>query len=483
MPINYIANLIVKGPENTAGWKYIRKLGPPALLITLLKLYFNGSNNTWQRDLHGKVYMITGGTSGIGSELVKELAQRGAQLVLLTSQLEKDNSGTVWITDYVDDLRDATGNPLIYVEQCDLSSLYSVRKFATKWLDNRVPRRLDGIICLASERVPPGKQREVSTEGVEKQLAVNYLGHYHLLTLLIPAIKSQPIDRDVRIVLSTCSTQAVGTVDLDDLLWENKLYPSRSPWKVYGSSKLMLHMFAKEFQRRLDEEYKKKKHSPDVVSRIKVNVVNPGIVRSPSTRRFLSFGRVFGLLLYLILYPVFWIFFKSCESGMQSIIFALSCPDLLNIEGGKYIRECKIVDTKLRKELEDKKLQKELYDETAKKIAELEKISALERNIGNKKVKKGKNAKKVKKGKKEEAEGIENLLKEKINGLSNADRNRLFRSVFDDSKDVYPDMKHKDLTEEQESARNILLKKLDEKYEASRKKVPTKDNSNEKKSE
>ena len=134
MPINYIANLIVKGPENTAGWKYIRKLGPPALLITLLKLYFNGSNNTWQRDLHGKVYMITGGTSGIGSELVKELAQRGAQLVLLTSQLEKDNSGAVWITDYVDDLRDATGNPLIYVEQCDLSSLYSVRKFATKWL-------------------------------------------------------------------------------------------------------------------------------------------------------------------------------------------------------------------------------------------------------------------------------------------------------------------------------------------------------------
>ena len=75
------------------------------------------------------------------------------------------------------------------------------------------------------------------------------------------------------------------------------------------------------------------------------------------------------------------------------------------------------------------------------------------------------------------------MLKEKINGLSNADRNRLFRSVFDDSKDVYPDMKHKDLTEEQESARNILLKKLDEKYEASRKKVPTKDNSNEKKSE
>ncbi|KAF6009774.1 hypothetical protein HII12_003320 [Brettanomyces bruxellensis] len=359
MPINYIANLIVKGPENTAGWKYIRKLGPPALLITLLKLYFNGSNNTWQRDLHGKVYMITGGTSGIGSELVKELAQRGAQLVLLTSQLEKDNSGAVWITDYVDDLRDATGNPLIYVEQCDLSSLYSVRKFATKWLDNRVPRRLDGIICLASERVPPGKQREVSTEGVEKQLAVNYLGHYHLLTLLIPAIKSQPIDRDVRI--------AVGTVDLDDLLWENKLYPSRSPWKVYGSSKLMLHMFAKEFQRRLDEEYKRR--------------------------------------------------------------------------------------------------------------------SIHQINIGNKKVKKGKNAKKVKKGKKEEAEGIENLLKEKINGLSNADRNRLFRSVFDDSKDVYPDMKHKDLTEEQESARNILLKKLDEKYEASRKKVPTKDNSNEKKSE
>lgn len=473
MPINYIANILVKGPENTAGWQYIRKFVPPILLVSLLKLYFNGSSNTWQRDLHGKVYIITGGTSGIGSALVRELAARGAQLVILTSQLENDNSGAVWTTDYVDDLREATRNPLIYVEQCDLSSLYSVRKFATKWLDNRAPRRLDGIICLASERVPPGKQREASAEGVEKQIAVNYLGHYHLLTLLIPAIKSQPIDRDVRIVLSTCSTQALGAVDSNDPLWENKLYPSGSPWKVYGSSKLMLHMFAKEFQRRLDSEHEKKKNASDVVNRIRVNVVNPGIVRTPSLRRFISFGSIFGILLYLILYPIYWILFKSSEAGMQSFVFALSCPNLLDIEGGQYIRECKLVENKLRKELEDKELQKELYENTAKKILELEKTSAIERNRGKNKARKDKKSKKAK------TKVVDKKLRKK--GISDAERSRLFKSAFNDSKDVYPDIKQKDLTNEQEAARNSELKRLDEKYEAAQKKATANKNNTEEK--
>ncbi|VEU24344.1 DEKNAAC105573 [Brettanomyces naardenensis] len=457
MPVNYIATLITKGPENTPGWSYIKRYGPPLLITTLLKMYFNGSSNTWERDLHGKVFIVTGGTSGIGAALVKEMSTRGAQIVLLTSQLSADNSGAAWVTDYVQDVRDSTRNPLVFVEDCDLSSLYSVRKFATKWLDNRTARRLDGVVCLASERVPSGKSREVSVDGIERQMAVNYLGHFHLLTLLQPALKAQPPDRDVRIILTTCLSQSMGTVDLDDLLWQERRYPSNRPWKVYGTSKLMLHMFAKELQRRLVKAGRKDLEACNV----RVNVVNPGLTRTPSTRRAISMGSVLGLLIYLVLYPIFWLFLKSGESGMQSFLYSLCCPDLMDSQGGKYIKECSVVGAKLRKELQDEELQKKVFDKTADQVAELERSSALERN--RKKGKKGKKETKLekkvqKKGKEKGEKSLEDV------------KRGLFRSAFSEPEDVYPELRKRPLPKAQEEARTRQLNRLEQKYLDSRRK-------------
>lgn len=450
MPVNYIEALIIDGPDNVAGWQYIKKYVPPLLALAGIKLFFNGRSNTWERDLHGKVYIVTGGTAGIGASLVRELAERGAQLVLLSSQLSGGNSGRVWVTDYAEDLRTATSNPLIYVEDCDLSSLYSVRKFATKWLDSKTPRRLDGVICLAGESKPWGSTREVSIDGVEQQMAINFLGHYHLLTLLVPCLKAQPSDRDVRVLVSTCTSQAMGQVDLSDLLWESRLYPSKAPWKVFGTSKLLLHMFAKELQRRIEALPRKDKKACNV----RINIVNPGATRTPSMRRTLSAGSVFGLLIYLVLYPVFWLFLKSCEAGMQSYMWALCNESLMTSNGGLYIKECSTVGLS-RSELSDEELQKKVFDATADRIIELEKASALERNRmkPEKKTKKTKNVKPAKeKGTKETGQ---------------PDQMSMFKSAFDESKDVYPDMKT--VGADDEAQRNSRLRRLDQKYEQSRK--------------
>lgn len=101
--------------------------------------------------MHGKVVIVTGGTSGIGAAVVRDLAQRGAQIVLLTHQPPSD----MFIVDYIEDLREETGNTMIYAEQVDLSSLYSIRQFATKWIDNAPPRRLDMIVLCAATLTPP----------------------------------------------------------------------------------------------------------------------------------------------------------------------------------------------------------------------------------------------------------------------------------------------------------------------------------------
>ena len=110
--------------------------------LWLLKVYSSGASNTAETKMHGKVVMITGGTSGIGAVVTKELAQRGAQIVLLT-RLPPSNP---FLADFVGDLRQQTKNQMIYAEQVDLSSLHSIRQFATKWIDNAPPRRLDMLI-------------------------------------------------------------------------------------------------------------------------------------------------------------------------------------------------------------------------------------------------------------------------------------------------------------------------------------------------
>lgn len=377
MPIDIISTAILDGPDAVPGWNIVKKYGPYVAVAAATKYYFSGSSNTWNRDMYGRVFIITGGTSGVGAQVAYDLAKKGAQIILLCRVNDS------WTSEYVEDLREKTNNHMIYAETCDLASLHSVRLFATTFLDNQPPRRLDGVICCAAECLPRGTQRQLSVDGVERHMAVNYLANYHLLTLLKPAMHVQPPDRDFRVVLATCSSQALGTVDCDDLLWEDRQYPVSSPLRVFGTSKLMLGMFGRLLQRDLND-YSRSDKAP---CNIKVSVVNPGLMRSPSTQRFISMGKLWGLLLYVVLYPIWFFFFKSTTQGAQSILFAVAAPILGAQDGGNLIQECKIV-TKGRPELWDCALQDQVYQKTGELIEKLERQSAVERKKNEKKVKK-----------------------------------------------------------------------------------------------
>uniref|UniRef100_A0A8H7KFK3 Ketoreductase (KR) domain-containing protein n=1 Tax=Bionectria ochroleuca TaxID=29856 RepID=A0A8H7KFK3_BIOOC len=137
MPLPFAYEIVVNGPPD-----WLRKHAFTILYsaiavatLVLLKLYTSGRTNLSDRNLHGKVVLITGGTSGIGSRVAHHLASRGAQLVLLTQTPVSDP----FLVEYIQDLRDRYRNQLIYAEQVDLSSLHSIRKFATKWIDNAPP--------------------------------------------------------------------------------------------------------------------------------------------------------------------------------------------------------------------------------------------------------------------------------------------------------------------------------------------------------
>ncbi len=339
-------------------------------IVGLLKWYSMGATNTSERQMHGKVIMITGGTSGIGAATALSLAQRGAQIILLVHQSPKD----IFLLDFIEDLREKSGNELVYAEQVDLSSLYSVRKFATKWIDNAPPRRLDMIILCGATLTPPGKPRVLTEEGLEENWMVNYLANFHLLSILSPAIRAQPPDRDVRIIFATCSSyiNSPAIEDGSDAMKKKEWSSS----KAYARSKLALTIFGQAFQKHLDA-YKRPDGAP---TNARVIFVNPGFARTPGMRRWLTRGTLWGLGLYLVLWQNAWILLKSSEGGAQSFLYAAMEVTLGRGAGGKMIKECQEVAF-ARSDVKDEKVAKKLWEGSEKLIERVEREEAVRRAL------------------------------------------------------------------------------------------------------
>ncbi|CAR21654.1 hypothetical protein ACU8KH_00803 [Lachancea thermotolerans] len=389
MPVNIITAGLIEGFDTLPFYRQIKAIAPYAAGVIAVKLWSRGAKNTWERNLNGKVYILTGATTqGMGTSVALEMAQKGAQLIILTRVVDE------WSTEWVEDLRQRTGNELIYLEQCDLSDLYEVRKFATKWLDNSPPRRLDGVVVMSGNLQPAGLvpgwshgTRKSSKDGLELQIATNFAGVFHLLNLLTPSFKAQPPDRDVRIIVTTCMLQAIGEVQVDDPLWEDVKYDR--PLKFFGSSKLQLSLCMLELQRRILSSTTKDGRSGKNVT---VVLAQPGVMRSTSLRQLISNGSVFVLVFIysILLYPLLWLLTKSGYRGAQSILYALTTPELEEInwvdEQVKYVVNCSMAKF-ARKEFADKELQEKLYETTEAKILEVEKKMAVKRNLSKKNTK------------------------------------------------------------------------------------------------
>lgn len=331
--------------------------------------------------------IFQGGTSGIGAEIVYELASRGAQIILLT----RHNPSDLFLVDYISDLRESTKNQLIYAEKVDLTSLHSIRTFATKWVDNAPPRRLDMLILCANTITPSpsvlggNPRRRYTADGLDEEWQVNYLANFHLLSILSPAIRAQPPDRDVRIIFGTCSSYIGGQINTsltegtpntivtdpnsasipDDgggNMGKNR-FKSREKNKpnipssnsststqitnMYSMTKLSLMIFAQSFQKHLSSYKRPDKHPMTA----KVLLVDPGFCRTPGTRRWLTGGSLWGLFIYLLTWPFWWLVLKSPQQGAQSFLYAAMEARFGRGEiGGWYLKECREVEP-LRKEV------------------------------------------------------------------------------------------------------------------------------------
>ena len=207
-------------------------------------------------------------------------------------------------------------------------------------------------------------------DGLEPCWGVNYLANFHLLSMLSPAIRAQPADRDVRIVVATCASYVGGDLAA--------LRDSKSPLKdggEYGGSKLALMVFCQAFQKHLDA-YTRPDKAP---CNARVIVVDPGFVRTPGMRRWLSAGTLWGLAVYLWTWPLWWLVLKAPDGGAQGFLTACMEATLGRGKGGKLIKEGRERKWMREEALENESMGESLWAFSEKQITALEKEGAVRR--------------------------------------------------------------------------------------------------------
>ena len=183
-------------------------------------------------DQSGRVAIVTGANSGLGSETALALAAKGAHVVLACRDAAKAQSA-------LQAIRAANPAASVEVMALDLASLASVRAFAEAFVAQH--ERLDLLCNNAGVMAIPQRRTE---DAFEMQLGTNHLGHFALTGLLLTRLLETP---RARVVVVSSSVHRAGRMHWDDLQLER----SYRKWRAYAQSKLANLLFAFELDRRL----------------------------------------------------------------------------------------------------------------------------------------------------------------------------------------------------------------------------------------
>jgi len=259
------------------------------------------------QSLSGKTAVVTGASSGIGTETARVLAAAGANVVLAVRNVK---AGEELVAQWKGGLPANAGS--LTVEALDLGDLASVRSFVARYLESGRPLHLlvnnAGIMA-----VPQGQTRQ----GFELQVGTNHVGHFALTTGLLPALeKSAP----ARIV--TVSSDLHKSGDPERLVAALEKKPTKyTPFGAYGDSKLANILFVKALSKRLPKG-------------VEAFSLHPGVINTNLSRSMGWQGVIFR--------AVGGLFMKSIPQGAATSVFAATAPELQG-QSGAYLSDCHVV--------------------------------------------------------------------------------------------------------------------------------------------
>ncbi|KAJ8290085.1 hypothetical protein GJAV_G00008540 [Gymnothorax javanicus] len=277
------------------------------LCTVLLKKWIGGGVCRSQAGLDGKTVLITGANTGIGKETAKDMARRGARVVMACRDLTRGEKAAA-------EIRLSTGNGNVVVRHLDLASLFSVRQLAKEYCDTE--ERLDILINNAGVMMCP---KWLTEDGFETQLAVNHLGHFLLTNLLLQKLK---ISTPSRVINVSSLVHMGGKINFDDLNYERTPY---DPLVSYRRSKLANVLFSRELARRLK--------GTGVTS----YCLHPGVVRTELTRHVETRFPLMKMLLAAISV----LLMKTPREGAQTSIYC-AVTEGIEDKSGCYFSDCAV---------------------------------------------------------------------------------------------------------------------------------------------
>ncbi|MFD4526767.1 oxidoreductase [Streptomyces sp. NPDC058470] len=257
-----------------------------------------GWNTSDIPDQSGRTAVVTGANSGIGYVTARELARKGARVVLACRSETRGAEARDRL------VSEAPGAQVEFV-RLDLGDLESVREFAAAY--DREYDRLDLLVNNAGVMALPYGR---TADGFETQFGVNHLGHFALTGLLLPALLGTP---GARVVTLSSFVHALANIDIRDLNSEGQY----RRWIAYGRSKTANLLFTHELARRLatigSEVVAAAAHPGYATTNLQT--AGPRLEGRKGAERLIEIGnRVFG---------------QSAEAGALPTLYAATAPDVL----------------------------------------------------------------------------------------------------------------------------------------------------------
>jgi NAD(P)-dependent dehydrogenase (short-subunit alcohol dehydrogenase family) len=265
-----------------------------------------------EKDLSGKIAIVTGGYSGIGLETTRALVAIGAKVIIPAKRTEVA----------VQNLEGIVSKENIV--EMDLGNLNSVRKFTEGFKESF--GKLDLLINNAGIMACP--ETRVGN-GWESQFAVNHIGHFLLTKELMDTMAESD---GARFVSLSSSAHSLTGILWDDIHFRKNSYDK---WMAYGQSKTASSLIAIEFHKRM------------VDKGVSGFSVHPGGILTPLQRHLQKEEMV----------ALGWIdedgspsemaknFFKTTSQGASTTLWCATSPSLNGI-GGVFCEDCDIAKRK-----------------------------------------------------------------------------------------------------------------------------------------
>jgi NAD(P)-dependent dehydrogenase (short-subunit alcohol dehydrogenase family) len=265
-------------------------------------------------DLSGRVYIVTGATSGIGYHTAARLAEHNAHVYICARTAEKGQATASRITSTHPHARVS----ILVMDHTRLSSVVAAAKdFLSK------ETALHGLVNNAGIMATPFA---MTPDGYEEQWQTNYLAHWVFTTHLLPTMRTTAKKEAVGVVRIVNLTSVghysapKGGINFSDTSLKDESVMAR-----YGQSKLANVLHTKTLHKLCGP-------SSDSEGKIWLSAVHPGFVKSE-----LGNKAEFSWWMKAMVPPARWMGLEvDADKGAWTSLFCVAAKEMKQEDCGKY---------------------------------------------------------------------------------------------------------------------------------------------------